>query len=193
MIMCTVDLIVNGKIIVSYSSPSTGYTQLRMLSEESKCYVDKAVLKNEWNHVKVMMKELISVPDVSIDIGIHVVKEKSSMENIRFTDPYKKRKLNLSLPPLPENDVNSYPSTTYLENDVDTESSLSITHSDVKDREREDSSNFGIQYNDFNSDALLSGMDFDVDEKGILQFQDFTMQLVITFEDNSCRLFTCHV
>lgn len=52
-----------------------------MQMEKINVNMDKALLENKWNHVEA---------DLGIPCqksGIHVLKEKSSMEDIRFTNP----------------------------------------------------------------------------------------------------------
>ncbi|RHN52473.1 hypothetical protein MtrunA17_Chr6g0480941 [Medicago truncatula] len=51
-----------------------------------------ALLKNEWIHVEITCRSLMMTTLVT-DFGIHVLKQKSSMADIQFTDPCKKRKL----------------------------------------------------------------------------------------------------
>ena len=60
--------------------------------------LDEALLKNEWIHVELKLSESLwnQRKDEIRIMGIHVLKEKSSMEeDVIFTDPYiKKRKLD---------------------------------------------------------------------------------------------------
>ncbi|XP_057446765.1 disease resistance protein Roq1-like [Lotus japonicus] len=53
--------------------------------------IDQALLENEWNHAEII---LVSFLSTFIGTGIHIFKQKSSIEHIRFTCPYKKRKLD---------------------------------------------------------------------------------------------------
>jgi hypothetical protein len=48
--------------------------------------MEKSLLKNEWNHVKVMYKNKMMIP-VLIESGIHVFKYEGSMEDVQFTNP----------------------------------------------------------------------------------------------------------
>ncbi|KHN11116.1 TMV resistance protein N [Glycine soja] len=62
-------------------TPSTSIFRLQM-----KDNLDEEISKSEWNHAEI-------VCNLSWDeCGIHVLKEQSSMEDIRFTDPFRKRK-----------------------------------------------------------------------------------------------------
>nr|WIL60065.1 nodulation protein [Melilotus officinalis] len=51
--------------------------------------LDEAVLENEWNHVEIMYKGVTGNP-VLLESGIHVLKQKSITEDIRFTNPRRK-------------------------------------------------------------------------------------------------------
>lgn len=53
--------------------------------------IDQALLENEWNHAEIILENFLST---FIGTGIHIFKQKSSIEHIRFTCPYKKRKLD---------------------------------------------------------------------------------------------------
>ncbi|MCI10911.1 disease resistance protein (TIR-NBS-LRR class) [Trifolium medium] len=63
--------------------------------------VDQAILDNEWSHVEVKLiddvdfysMEDTNLCDANPEMGIHVFKDEKSMEtDVRFTDPYGKRK-----------------------------------------------------------------------------------------------------
>ena len=65
--------------------------------------MDKELLKNEWIHVELNLENKwnfnLSETEInilrSVQMGIHVWKEKSNTEeDVIFTDPYKKRKIN---------------------------------------------------------------------------------------------------
>lgn len=66
-------------------------------------YLDRFVSENEWNHVEITYsvkqrfkgKDKHEVTPISIENGIYVFKQKSSMEDIQFTDPHKKRRLDV--------------------------------------------------------------------------------------------------
>ena len=62
---------------------------LQIMEFEDNLYVP---LENEWNHAEVTYEGLeeTSTPK---ECGIHVFKQESSMKDIRFADPYAKRKL----------------------------------------------------------------------------------------------------
>jgi hypothetical protein len=52
-----------------------------MQTENFNDNIDKSLLENKWNHAKVYFGFKFHKS------GIHVLKEKSKMKNIRFTDP----------------------------------------------------------------------------------------------------------
>ncbi|KRH08232.1 hypothetical protein GLYMA_16G137600v4 [Glycine max] len=54
---------------------------------QMKDNLDEELLKNEWNRAEIVCKDLWD------ECGIHVWKEQSSMEDIRFSDPCRKRKI----------------------------------------------------------------------------------------------------
>jgi len=65
--------------------------------------MDKELLKNEWIHVELQLENLwnfnLSETEIkilkSVQMGIHVWKENSNTEeDVIFTNPYKKRKIN---------------------------------------------------------------------------------------------------
>ncbi|QCD95833.1 internalin A [Vigna unguiculata] len=66
-------------------------------------YLDRFVTENEWNHVEITYsvkqrfneKDKHAVTPVSVENGIYVLKQRSSMEDIQFTDPHKKRRLDV--------------------------------------------------------------------------------------------------
>ncbi|CAJ2667212.1 unnamed protein product [Trifolium pratense] len=58
--------------------------------QDQKPKLDKALLKNEWNHAEITCENKETIP-LLIEIGIHVFKQKSNMEDIQFTDPNKNR------------------------------------------------------------------------------------------------------
>lgn len=70
--------------------------QLHQRLWENKSKLGVPLLRNEWNCMEVRLDVIgICEPGFSsIEMGIHIFKQKSSMENIRFTDPCKKRKLD---------------------------------------------------------------------------------------------------
>ncbi|KAE9587834.1 hypothetical protein Lalb_Chr23g0278161 [Lupinus albus] len=52
--------------------------------------VDEVLLQNEWNHAEVYI-DIYSTwgpTFVAMQTGLHVFKQKNSMEDIQFTDPY---------------------------------------------------------------------------------------------------------
>ncbi|XP_027923241.1 TMV resistance protein N-like isoform X3 [Vigna unguiculata] len=55
---------------------------------------DEQLLENEWNHAEVTCR-YVSLGQTLIKHGIHVLKQDSSVEEIRFTDPCKKRNLDI--------------------------------------------------------------------------------------------------
>ncbi|KAL5173275.1 TMV resistance protein N [Glycine soja] len=65
-----------------YITPSTAFFRLQM-----EYNLDEELLKNEWNRAEIVCKDLWD------ECGIHVWKQQSSMEDIRFTDPFRKRKI----------------------------------------------------------------------------------------------------
>ena len=48
--------------------------------------LEEAVLENEWNHVEIIYKDVTGSP-ILVESGIHVLKQKSITEVIRFTNP----------------------------------------------------------------------------------------------------------
>ena len=55
--------------------------------------VTDVISKNEWNHVEVLLDPVVygvprAVPASTMRIGLYVFKQSSSMEDIRFTDPF---------------------------------------------------------------------------------------------------------
>ena len=58
--------------------------------------LDEALSENEWNHAVLSCKGVfLHLRSFSGgEFGIHQFKEKTNMEDIRFTDPYKRRKLD---------------------------------------------------------------------------------------------------
>ncbi|CAJ2667217.1 unnamed protein product [Trifolium pratense] len=58
--------------------------------------LDEALLKNEWIHAEVMCESKM-MKTLRIRSGIHVFKQKFSIHDIRFSNPYKKRKLDVVL------------------------------------------------------------------------------------------------
>nr|KYP42913.1 TMV resistance protein N [Cajanus cajan] len=89
-------VIING----NKSFPGSGYFMIHMdhtyifdlkrIECEDSLY--EVPLENEWNHAEVT---IVGLEETSIvkECGIHVFKQESSMEDIRFSDPYGKRKL----------------------------------------------------------------------------------------------------
>ena len=69
-----------------YIGPSTAVFRLQM--EDN---LDKKLLQNKWNRAEIACHEW------EAEYGIHVLKEQSSMEDIRFSDPdpdpFRKRKI----------------------------------------------------------------------------------------------------
>ncbi|XP_020211972.1 TMV resistance protein N isoform X1 [Cajanus cajan] len=62
--------------------------------------LDKYVVENEWNHVEITYhptigerQKVVEIP-VFTETGIYVYKQRSSMVDIQFTDPYKRRRLD---------------------------------------------------------------------------------------------------
>ncbi|XP_057445959.1 TMV resistance protein N-like isoform X2 [Lotus japonicus] len=107
----------NGKVFIDLDfyglRPLGGCTHLfNMLpkegeeEEEGEVEEGEEEIGNEWHHAEV---RFVNDEQISsdVEIGIHVLKEQSNMEDIRFTSPYKKRKTDLNLPALQENDVNT--------------------------------------------------------------------------------------
>ncbi|RHN52362.1 putative TIR domain, winged helix-turn-helix DNA-binding domain-containing protein [Medicago truncatula] len=70
------------------------------LSSRFMFELDEALSKNEWIHIELQIGRCLSFID-SPEIGIHVLKEKRSMEeDVIFTNPYsRKRKLDMYLNP----------------------------------------------------------------------------------------------
>ncbi|BAU01584.1 TMV resistance protein [Vigna angularis] len=56
--------------------------------------LDEELVENEWNHVEVTCR-YVSLGQTLIKHGIHVFKQESSVEEIRFTDPSRKRNLDM--------------------------------------------------------------------------------------------------
>ena len=62
--------------------------------------LDEALLENEWNHAEVTCPGFtFTFAPTFIKTGLHVLKQESNMEDIRFSDPCRKTKL--------DNDFNS--------------------------------------------------------------------------------------
>ncbi|KAL2966508.1 hypothetical protein AAZX31_16G121700 [Glycine max] len=66
-----------------FESPCTALFHLQM-----KDNLDEALLENEWNLAEIVYGDLCD------ENGIHVLKKQSSVDDIRFIDPCRKRKLN---------------------------------------------------------------------------------------------------
>ena len=58
-----------------------------------KTDLEEELLENEWNHAEVTCR-YVSFGQTFIKHGIHVLKQESSGEEIRFTDPCRKRNLD---------------------------------------------------------------------------------------------------
>ncbi|KAK7364856.1 hypothetical protein VNO80_13600 [Phaseolus coccineus] len=58
-----------------------------------KTDLDEELLENEWNHAEVTCR-YVCFGQTFIKHGIHVLKQESSVEEIRFTDPSRKRNLD---------------------------------------------------------------------------------------------------
>ncbi|XP_047163683.1 uncharacterized protein LOC124833284 [Vigna umbellata] len=56
--------------------------------------LDEELVENEWNHAEVTCR-YVSLDQTLIKHGIHVFKQESSVEEIRFTDPSRKRNLDM--------------------------------------------------------------------------------------------------
>ena len=66
--------------------------------------LDEALLEKEWNHAEVsyttavngflVMNNKVPIEHFAKESGIHVFEQRNTMEDIRFTDPYKRRKLH---------------------------------------------------------------------------------------------------
>lgn len=54
--------------------------------------LNETLLENEWNHAVIKCPDL-NFGQKSIKNGIHLLKQESSMEDFRFTNPFRKRKL----------------------------------------------------------------------------------------------------
>jgi len=58
----------------------------------------KDILKTEWIHAEIRLEfksnENEVMKSLSTLVGIHMFKKENNMEDIKFTDPYRKRKLN---------------------------------------------------------------------------------------------------
>ncbi|KAJ1383536.1 putative functional resistance protein KR1 [Sesbania bispinosa] len=81
------------------------HVEIKVSSDEWEIFMeigihfDEALLEHEWNHVEI---KIHSDSPIEVEIGIHVFKEKGSMNDICFTEPCTKSDFNLAL--LPEND-----------------------------------------------------------------------------------------
>ncbi|XP_016205522.1 TMV resistance protein N-like isoform X3 [Arachis ipaensis] len=71
-----------------------------------QCDLGETLSENEWNHAEIsctasdhflFIGEKFPVEPFAKEIGIHVFRQKSTVEDIRFTDPYKRRKLDEGL------------------------------------------------------------------------------------------------
>jgi hypothetical protein len=58
--------------------------------------LDEALLKSEWNHVKVTYKDSI-MKSLLKESRMHILKQESSMEDIKFINLYEKRKLDVKM------------------------------------------------------------------------------------------------
>jgi len=56
--------------------------------QEQKSKLDKALLKNEWNHAEITCENEETIP-LLIETGIHLFKQNNRMEDIQFTHPNK--------------------------------------------------------------------------------------------------------
>ena len=93
-------LIINGNkydlqhVQKSFGIMSTHHTHLYYMPLEFLPFtkIKKIILKNEWNHVEVTCEH----PNVEplTEIGIHFSKQKNNTDDIQFTNPYEKIKLN---------------------------------------------------------------------------------------------------
>ena len=94
-------LIINGnkydfkrhKLERVFDIMSTHHTYLNDMHLESEALnMNKRIVKNEWIHAEVTFEH----PKVEplTEIGIHFYKHKNNMDDIQFTNPYEKIKLN---------------------------------------------------------------------------------------------------
>ncbi|KAL2337106.1 hypothetical protein Fmac_011552 [Flemingia macrophylla] len=100
-------VLINGRTLTS--SYATGTVQIKtdhtylidleLISDKNR--VKALSLENEWNHVEVIFMTLETETIIKAS-GIHVFRQESSMEDIRFNNPCRKRKL--------DNDLNNFES-----------------------------------------------------------------------------------
>jgi hypothetical protein len=81
---CTFDDPLKGDYIWIKSD----HTYLFNLNLQEMVGLDETFLKNEWNHAHVSI-----IPLRFRKSQMHIFKQESSMEDIQFSDPYKKREL----------------------------------------------------------------------------------------------------
>jgi len=70
-----------------YSNGSNAIPSTTVFRLQMKDNLDEELSKSEWNLAEIVCEDSWAA------YGIHVLKEKSSMEDIRFSDPCRKRKI----------------------------------------------------------------------------------------------------
>ncbi|KAH1193127.1 TMV resistance protein N [Glycine max] len=76
--------------MVRMGSDCTCLFDLRETTQQNN--LNETILENEWNHAVIKCPDL-NFGQKSIKNGIHLLKQESSMEDFRFTNPFRKRKL----------------------------------------------------------------------------------------------------
>jgi len=88
---------INGKAYTGYYSHHhlTGEHHVYLFDMRELRFRDspyEVPFESEWNHAKVTFPEGIDTSINHAKIGIHIVKQKNSMEDVKFTDPCSKTK-----------------------------------------------------------------------------------------------------
>ena len=94
-------LIINDHEVHQFSEFSLDIDHISILAlaellTKFKVEVDDVLLENGWNHVVFSSYPKVQnrlMYDVTVQIGLHVFKQNSSMEDIRFTNPKKEYRL----------------------------------------------------------------------------------------------------
>ncbi|KAK7381300.1 hypothetical protein VNO78_33886 [Psophocarpus tetragonolobus] len=94
-------IIINGNKNFQMEMDHTYIFYLQMMKFEDDLY--GVPLEREWNHAEVICVGLEETSNLK-EIGIHVFKQVSDMEDIQFADPYRKRKLDNDLDSLESQD-----------------------------------------------------------------------------------------
>ena len=94
-------MIINGNANLFYSMDLGSDCSVLFDPRDDKVTdnLDEALLENEWNHAEISCEDRFTFAPTFKKTGLHVLKQESYMEDIRFLDPCRKTKL--------DNDFNS--------------------------------------------------------------------------------------